>query len=95
VEASALELLLVLVGGRFDPILRPPDFAIEVMILVEQLGEVGVADLEIVDRLLVVGEFVEEVVVLTQHGVLPEGTATGPAGRSRRPDARARPEAGR
>ena len=67
-EALYLGLASVLIGGCFDVVLDSVNFLINLMVFFEEAGKVVITDLELVDNLVMLGEFAEEVVFFDGHG---------------------------
>jgi len=57
-HALATRLLLGLIGDRFDAGFHPMHGAIDFVISIEHLGEMGIVHLELVDLVLVLGKFI-------------------------------------
>lgn len=66
-----LQVFGIGIGRRFDALLDAVDFAIHLVVLVEQAGEVGIGGFELVNPFAVFGQLVDQVMRFTEHGVPP------------------------
>lgn len=67
-QTLGLGLVGVLIGRGFDVVLDTVNFLINLMVFFEEASEVVIAGLEIVDGVVVLGKFAEEVVFFDRHG---------------------------
>src|SRR5690606_17806205 len=72
-QLQTLFLLIfeVFIGAGLDTLLDANDLFIDMMVFVEQLGEVGIAHLQIVNEVFVLRKFVDQCVMFDGHCRLP------------------------
>lgn len=66
-QTLGLGLVGVLIGRGLDVVFDTVNFLINLMVFFEEASEVVIAGLEIVDGVVVLGKFAEEVVFFDRH----------------------------